>query len=534
MDNFHPLNMNWLQDSAARIAHQQAKREEAMGTKDFYNLETGYITYFRIAPPWSADGAFGRGIGRHYQVPGSRAGKKGDICLGNWPHLPAECPLCSVYGRLYEENPKKSPPREEAYLCRRKEYFYVNAFVVGRSARVNQGTEDSPQWVDGQFEPMVEDPTRCRIIRLSPKSFSWFVTQGWNLQADITHPTEGVLCMVAMSGVNKQTRYIESLAGTNSIHGFQPVRSRLFETDEQINEAMGTINDLDKIWKLPDDTVVHEINQLAFQVNSRYGQQVGVPTPAGAMTLPGATTMPPAATAAPAVQVPGMAPPPDQPPAPGTTAPPEPPAPPDVPTGTPAPAVEPATASAPPPVSGAAAPMTVLAPPHPVSPPPSSTAGQAQTPPAGDTAPASTPPQAPAPAGALQLPTPPMAPATSLGPNQVAPPAPPPGPEPTPPGPPSPATIAPPPPPAPASASAAPVAPGMPPVAPGAAPAASSAPASVTPPSGRPEGSPECYGQHHLKKNHQDPVVRAECQACEWENVCEVSPENMALKSKPV
>ncbi|KKL61554.1 hypothetical protein LCGC14_2194130 [marine sediment metagenome] len=248
----HQVNMGWLQNEAARVAQQQAQREQAMGTKDFYNLESGYITYFRIAPPWSAAGAFGRPIGKHYQVQGSRSGNKGDICVANWPGLQIQCPLCAVYDNLYENSPRKSPPKEEAYQCRRREYFYVNAFILGRSPRVNQGTEEVPRWVDGAFEPMQEDPLRCRIVKLSPKSFNYFVTQYWQTKIDITSAYEGVLCMITVTGLKKATRYTENMAGTQGMQGFQPQQSPLFETNEHIAQALGTINDLDAIWKQPE------------------------------------------------------------------------------------------------------------------------------------------------------------------------------------------------------------------------------------------------------------------------------------------
>ena len=98
----HALNMDWLNQEAARIAAQQKQRDESRGTKDFYNLESGFVTYFKIGTPWSAQGAFARPIGRHYGIPGSRSGKKGDLCLGNWPSLNIACPLCAVYQKLLE------------------------------------------------------------------------------------------------------------------------------------------------------------------------------------------------------------------------------------------------------------------------------------------------------------------------------------------------------------------------------------------------------------------------------------------------
>ncbi len=536
----HQVNMGWLQNEAARIAQQQAQREAAMGTKDFYNLETDYVTYFRIAPPWSAAGAFGRSIGRHYQIPGSRAGKKGDICLANWPALSMQCPLCAVYEKLYEDSPKKSPPKEEAYQSKRREYFYVNAFIIGRSPRVNQGTEDVPQWVDGAFEPMQEDPLRCRILKLSPKTFNYFVQQYWTTKINITSASDGVMCMVQVTGTGKATRYTENMAGSNGVHGFQPQQSKLFETEEHIANALSSINDLDGIWKQPDDAAVQEINQIAFGVSSRWGQQIGVPTVAGAATLPGAILQPPAAHAALALPAPGVAPSPALPLAPGTLALPAPPVQPPagvapatpvgiVPPAPPAvPAGAPAQVTAPPPPPGAAAPPGT----PPVAPP--ATVAAPGAPPAfavpGALPPAPGAPPPPAVPGA----PPPTAPAPAAAPPATAAPmAPPPA---APPPPPAAGTLPPGPPTAPAPGTApAAAAPGPAPAAaaPGPAPAPAAVAAAPAAPIGteKPEGSPECFGQHHVKSNHADPTVRVICQGCHWATVCEVSPANMALKA---
>lgn len=534
----YALNMDWLGQEAARIAAQQKQRDESRNTKDFYTLESGYITYFRISPPWSPLGAFARPIGRHYDIPGSRVGKRGDICLGNWHGLNISCPLCAVYQRMLEDSPRKSPANDEAWRSQRREYFYINAFVLGRTPRVNQGTEEVPQWVDGTFERLEEDPLRCRIIKLSPKSFNYFVTQQTNFKIDITNPHEGVLCMITVTGIpkSKSIRYSENLAGTHGMQGFTPERSRLFETDEQIAHALSSINDLDVIWKLPDDTAVQEINQLSFQITSRHGQQIGAPTPAGAMTLPGAMLTPPAAAAAPAYSVPGAANSPALPPAPGTMAPP-PLAPQQaaLPVGIPGQIAQPPVASvagvtAPNPVAPApAAPVATVAPPLPPGPvapsQPPPPAPPPMAPPAA-TAPVA-PPQAPPAVGqptAPPSPSPALPPPPSPGvvppPVAVAPTASALPPPPQPPAPPNPAVPAPPP--APGSvASAAPAA------------ALVAAPATSAPaiPSEVPAGAPDCFGKHYNLKNDPDPVVGAKCHACAWEAVCEVSPVNMALKA---
>lgn len=181
----------------------------------------------RFLPPWEGSKTPGMIIRRHYNLPGDT---KSFLCFGTH-NLP--CPFCEVLKKYDGITEIKN------WIPVAKSYF--NALVM-----------NDPTYV-ARYQKQV-DPTKVHIFGAGEFMFYWLVEK-------LLSPDVGEAIIDPKSGHNL-TLWRKTFNGAvEREYALRP--SPIAQSDEEIEQILGSMHKLNEIWRLPDDEYLMKAKTIA-------------------------------------------------------------------------------------------------------------------------------------------------------------------------------------------------------------------------------------------------------------------------------
>jgi len=234
MSPYFPLNMPKVQERS-RAADEGSSFDDDI----WLNWKVGQ-NVFRILPSWSKamadEGLFAKVVWRHYALPSSDGKQANHVCVEqNHPKLGIVCPICQVIRDLESKGHDLGN-----YRCRFK--AFVNAVDRDEAAKMSV--------------------PKVRIVSLTPGVYHWVLrTIADPYIGDITDPYKGVYISVTKSGTGIDTEY-----SPNVLPGREPVVG----SPEAVENILGSLHNLDDIFKVPNEEIMKIIQASADALRRKY------------------------------------------------------------------------------------------------------------------------------------------------------------------------------------------------------------------------------------------------------------------------
>jgi len=229
----HKPNMDHVHREAERARQASAGRSD----RDIkhYEWKSGE-NVMRILPPWGARGLIAKPILTHFNIP-----PKDEItkCLLTWPDKFEKCPICMRIEKILKALPALDLGRQEATT-----HYYAN--VIDR--------EDEGEGV--------------QLVRFTPGIYNWLMLQMDNPKiGDLTDVEEGYDITITKS---EKKRKGGKGSFTQYSNSFLPKPCPLHEDQEKVDEWIGQMYNIDRVYGPFDDEQIAEMAGLAGKMFNYY------------------------------------------------------------------------------------------------------------------------------------------------------------------------------------------------------------------------------------------------------------------------
>lgn len=245
----------------------QKAREYEQARKDQSKFKWGELevgdNIIRPLPPTNSRGILGKLVGKHYFNGTALSSIKSKTCVAvtNEEVENAVCPICSVGDRILSQYPQ---------------------LELGRWHR--PGSAYFIQAVDRK-----DTAPTSKIYRLTPAVYNWLVLQVETLLengVDLTDLNQGM--DVKITKIIKQTKRGERTEYDKTLWNLTGVTPITTDQDT-LNKILESMQNLDDIWKYPDDEGIADLNKTASDILTHFTRQQ-YQHPGAAVQVPGTLT----------------------------------------------------------------------------------------------------------------------------------------------------------------------------------------------------------------------------------------------------